>query len=136
MQILRYMNRSLDEKLCSSYPQIFRDRNGDMKTTAMCWGFDCGDGWYWLIDNLCSCIQKYIDENKHLKIQQVVATQVKEKFGGLRFYYRGGDKIIDGMVWLAESLSYSICEECGSTENVTQSKGNWIYTRCEKCKGS
>jgi translation initiation factor 2 beta subunit (eIF-2beta)/eIF-5 len=38
----------------------------------------------------------------------------------------------DGMVWLAESMSYRTCETCGSTNNVTQTEG-WIYTRCEKC---
>ena len=60
-------------------------------------------------------------------------TQIKEKFGGLRFYYQGGDSNIDGMVTLAEDLSYSTCELCGSTKNVSQSNNGWIYTRCEDC---
>jgi len=127
------MKKELDEKLVKKYPEIFADRHEDMKKTAMCWGFDCGDGWYWLIDNLCDTIQSYIDHNKHLDIQQVTATQVKEKYGGLSFYFSGGDKTINGMVWLAESMSYNICEDCGSNENVTQTKG-WVYTRCENCK--
>jgi len=126
------MKKELDEKLVEKYPLIFKDINADMKMTAMCWGFECDDGWYWLIDNLCDSIQSYIDNNKHLTIEQIVATQVKEKFGGLRFYVNGGNEYIDGMVSFAENLSYRICEDCGSTENVTQSDG-WIYTRCEKC---
>ncbi len=133
------MTKELDEKLCKDYPKIFVDRYADMRTTAMCWGFDCGDGWYWLVDNLCNCIQQYIDNNKHLSISQmvydsVVATQVKEKFGGLRFYYTGGDETIDGMVWLAEHLSYNICEKCGSTQNVTQNTEGWVYTLCKTCR--
>jgi hypothetical protein len=59
-------------------------------------------------------------------------TQIKEKFGGLRFYYDGGDDRIQGMVDLAETLSYQICERCGSTKNVQQTTG-WITTLCEDC---
>ena len=126
------MNKELDEKLCAKYPKIFADRHGDMRTTAMCWGFDCNDGWYNLLNGLCDSIQSYLDNNPHLKVTQVIATQVKEKYGGLRFYYMGGDGTIHGMVWLAEHLSYLMCEECGSMDKVTQTSG-WVYTRCESC---
>ena len=126
------MREELDKKLVETYPELYANRFGDMKETLMCWGFECGDGWYWLIDNLCYTIQNYIDLNKHLNISQVVATQVKEKFGSLRFYYTGGDSKIGGMVWLAEHLSYKICEDCGSNNNTKQTKG-WIKTLCEDC---
>ena len=59
-------------------------------------------------------------------------TQVKEKYGGLSFYYNGGDDTIYGMVRFAEELSYHICENCGSTTNVSQTEG-WIKTLCDKC---
>lgn len=65
-------------------------------------------------------------------IQQVVAIQVKEKFGGLRFYYSGGDDYIDGVVAMAESMSYRTCEECGVPGTTTQ--GGWIRTLCEEHK--
>ena len=65
-------------------------------------------------------------------IADITITQIKEKFGGLRFYYDGGDDTIDGMVCLAESLSYRICEECGTTINVGQTQG-WIVTCCKPC---
>ena len=58
--------------------------------------------------------------------------QIKEKFGGLRFYYSGGDKEIDGMVSLAESLSYHICESCGTTIDVGRTSG-WVTTICKSC---
>ena len=63
------------------------------------------------------------------KIQQVVASQVKEKFGGLRFYYSGGDDVIDGMVQLAEALSYVTCEDCGGLG--TRNNTGYIRTTCE-----
>lgn len=123
------MKKELDELLVKKYPKIFRDRNENMKNTAMCWGFDCDDGWFWLIDNLCDSIQSYIDHNN---VNQVIATQVKEKYGGLSFYYVGGNELIHGMVWLASHQSYNICEKCGSLENVTQTNG-WVKTLCKKC---
>lgn len=123
------MTKELDEALCAKYPKIFADRHKSMQETCMYWGFECTDQWYWLIDQLCDSIQSYTDANKK---PQVVASQVKEKYGTLRFYYSGGDDYIAGMVWLAESMSATICEDCGSTKNVTQTKG-WIYTLCEEC---
>lgn len=47
------MNEILDKQLCEKYPLLFKDRNADMKTTAMCWGFCHGDGWFDIIDVLC-----------------------------------------------------------------------------------
>ena len=46
------MNKELDKKLVETYPELYRNRFGDMRETLMCWGFDCGDGWYQIIDNL------------------------------------------------------------------------------------
>ena len=89
------MREELDKKLVEKYPKIFADRQGNMLETAMCWGFDHGDGWYWLLDQLCSAIQSHIDSNNKFRseqIIQVVATQVKEKWGTLNFYYYGGDE--------------------------------------------
>ena len=61
-------------------------------------------------------------------VEQVVAIQVKEKFGGLRFYFSGGDDYIDGVVNMAETMSYRTCEECGASGN---SEG-YIQTLCEE----
>jgi len=81
-------------------------------------------------------IRKYISHNvkweEYESIPQVKITQIKEKYGNLCFYHHGGDDMISGMVWLAESMSGTICEICGTTENVYQTKG-WIKTTCERC---
>ena len=47
------MNEILDAQLCEKYPLLFKDRNADMRTTAMCWGFSHGDGWFNIVDTLC-----------------------------------------------------------------------------------
>lgn len=99
-----------------------------MTQTCMCWGFSCGDGWFDLIDTLCDQIQRHID---HAGVQQVEATQVKEKFGSLNFYYAGGDALIDGMVSTAEAVSERICEECGAPGQLLSSPDGWLMTRCQ-----
>jgi len=126
------MNPENTKKLYDKYPKIFAQHNLTIQESCMPWGMECGDGWYWLIDNLCDCIQGYIDSNKHLKLQQLEATQVKEKFGTLSFYTSNADEMMRGMVWLTEHMSADTCEGCGSTKDVTQTKG-WIKTRCKKC---
>jgi hypothetical protein len=143
------MRKELDQKLCEKYPKIFVNRNGDMRETAMCWGFEHRDGWYNIIDLLCGNIQSHIDwshksnawdlewnkehpdEQREVReiCPQVVAEQIKEKFGTLRFYYQGGDDMIDGMVRMAESMSAVMCEECGAPAE-TRGPG-WVRTLCE-----
>ena len=144
------MRRELDEALCAKYPKIFKDRHGDMKETLMCWGFEVGDGWYQILDSLCGQIQHHIDwshknhewdlewnqknpeKQKEVRepIPQLVAVQVKEKFGGLRFYYNGGDDTISGMVRMAESWATNTCEECGESGHLRT--GGWYRTLCNK----
>lgn len=132
------MNSELDKKLVEKYPLIFANRYKPMNETAMCWGFDVGDGWYQILDSLCGNIQNYIDwknrsatagYNNTEPVEQVVADQVKEKFGGLRFYYTGGDAEIRGMVQMAESWASVTCETCGSPGRYRH--GGWIRTLCD-----
>lgn len=130
------MKREYDEMLCQKYPKIFANRHSDPKETLMCWGFECGDGWYNLIDHLCLNIQSHIDwELKQGKeVEQVVAVQVKEKFGSLRFYVEGGDDYTRGMIRLAESLSAMMCEGCGIPSKIKNNDG-WYSNICPVCVG-
>lgn len=85
----------------------------------------CGDGWFDLIDALCANLQA---ATKHGG-QQVVASDLKEKYGALRFYHCGVNDEQDGMIELAEAFSKRICEVCGSRGRL---RGNgWITTRCD-----
>jgi len=128
------MRQELDRLLCEKYPKMMVNRNLPMQETCMCWGFDCGDGWYNILNQLMGNIQHHIDwKNRNGEVvPQVTLDQVKEKFGTLRFYYTGGDDIIDGMVRMAESMSGVTCEGCG---NVGERKGGgWVHTYCEPCE--
>lgn len=63
------------------------------------------------------------------KVHWVVADQVKEKFGGLRFYYHGGDDAVSGMVRMAESWAANTCENCGAVGTLRH--GGWVRTLCD-----
>ena len=158
------MKRELDEALCARYPLIFRDRNANMQHTAMCWGFDCGDGWYNIIDVLCGKLcsewlgaksryefikdkvgqkmyggsgdiitQGEIDLRKQIMDEEAskvpVAVQVKEKFGGLRFYVQAATNKHYDFISFAESMSYRTCEMCGAP-GKTYTDG-WHTTLCD-----
>jgi hypothetical protein len=104
------------------FPKMFSGKYG---------GFACGEGWWPILEKLCSNIQHHIDwKNKQLEVvPQVTVAQIKEKFGGLRFYYDGGDEYINGMVRMAEAWADASCEECGSPGK--RRDGGWIKTLCD-----
>ena len=119
------MSPDLDKKLCEKYPKIFRDRHAAKTQTAMCWGFECADGWYNIIDCLCAELQDLTSNGA----PQVIATQVKEKFGGLRFYVDGGDEVGYAAISLAEKLSTVTCEVCGKPGKINNNAG-WLKCLC------
>lgn len=142
------MSPEKTKQLYDKYPLIFAQKDLDMRQTAMCWGFECSDGWYDIIDCLCADIQNHI-ENKNYSIEykkkrgelppdapnfpQIEATQVKEKFGGLRFYTNYHDEYVSGLIAMAESISLRICEDCGKPGKPNED-ASWITTLCQSCK--
>ena len=85
--------------------------------------FDVQVGWYPLIKNL-------IDELINLGWDKQV-TQVKEKFGGLRFYINGGSDEIYNKITEAEKLSHETCELCGKKGEL-RTKIRWFTTLCDE----
>jgi hypothetical protein len=94
-------------------------------------GFCVSEGWWPVLANLCASIQHHIDWKNRLSevVPQVVVGQIKEKFGGLRFYYSGGDDEISGMVSMAEAWANNTCENCGAPGK--RREGGWIKTLCD-----
>ena len=108
-----------------SFPKMFTEPYG---------GFCVSEGWWPVLANLCANIQYHIDwqnknHEKHPVVPQVVVGQIKEKFGGLRFYYDGGDGEISGMVRMAEAWANNTCETCGAPGK--RREGGWIKTLCD-----
>jgi hypothetical protein len=167
------MSPELDKQLCDKYPKIFADRYKSPQETCMCWGLEVGDGWYDLIDILCTaltytfttsikvdeedgrrlgiepCVNTKGETSYYFRVEppQVVADQVKEKFGELRFYYhleysenntslvktkkypdleavnkRYAD-YIDGIIHFAEIASGRTCEVTGANGEMYVRRG-------------
>ena len=112
--------------LLKEFPKIFPRPPGRMEDR---WCFECGDGWYELLYKLCKDLQKVIDTEN---LPQVVASQVKEKFGTLRFYHCGGNGQTKSLIEVAEDMAEAICEVCGDPARLRQKKGSWMQTLCEK----
>ena len=110
------------ERMEKSYPKMFQGQYG---------GFAVGKGWYPILEALCASIQQHTDwrEKQGNAIPQVVVEQIKEKFGGLRFYYEGGDEQIHGMVRMAEAWAGIACEDCGGIGK--RRSGGWVRTLCD-----
>ena len=77
------MKKELEIQLVKKYPIIFKQYGGDIRETCMGWGVECGEGWYNILNKLCEEITKIQTKYKF----NVIADQIKEKFGGLRFYF-------------------------------------------------
>lgn len=58
-----------------------------------------------------------------------VASQVKEKFGGLRFYVNGATEKHWNYITFAESMSYRTCEVCGKPG--TYYPFGWHHVACD-----
>ena len=98
------MNQELQENLFKAYPNIFARRHMSNEYSAMCYGIQCPDCWYDLIDTLCSQIKEYATKNGLI----CEANQVKTKFGGLRFYVTYSDPYIKGLIAMTEMMSLKI----------------------------
>jgi hypothetical protein len=148
------MSPDLDRKLCETHSLVFRNR-GKRGTVMGRNGFECGDGWYALIDAACVVISAPCDrarfeyehalkagegdtvvERARAKMDEEaarvpVAHQVKEKYGSLRIYLNGGGERARAACEFVEYLSEFVCEICGKPGQSLQA-GGVLRTRCDE----
>lgn len=127
-RVLPTMKPEFDALLCERYPLIFADRRLSIKESCMARGFACGDGWFPLLNVLCERLQFWTDHNG---APQVVASQVKEKWGVLSFHAPVANDWQRGMIVMAESMSGQICEQCGQPGQVLVDTRLVFLTRCQ-----
>ncbi len=86
---------------------------------------EIGDGWLPIVQKLHQDLLKIAPGYE--------VCQIKEKFGGLRYYTTPicdeGQKLIDE----AEKACTKICEFCASTDEVETKGPNWLKTFCKAC---
>lgn len=107
-----------------------RDARGENETPFV---YACDDGWASLIRE-CHAELLSLDPN-------YLVLQVKEKFGGLRYYYATThdpndpkSELMRDVVARYERLSLSVCEECGERGELTRGKSGWWKTTCDACR--
>lgn len=105
------------------YPNLFREYPRS--------GFALEPGWTELVQQLCNVLEHHIEDLPEEIRPDVNCAQVKEKFGGLRFYMTQETPYISGAIALAERMSNKICCQCGLPGK--QRQGGWILTLCDGC---
>jgi hypothetical protein len=125
------MKPEYTELLFRKFPNLYEDHTKTVNQTGICWGFECGDGWFELIYNLSEELEAEILKQPAESRELYRATQVKEKFAGLRFYMHYTTREMDYLIREAEHKSWSICEDCGEPGEVRDIF--WLFTLCDEC---
>jgi hypothetical protein len=122
------MSPELERRLIDRWPKRF-DTDGDVQRTLMPFGFQVRDGWFHLIWSLCEDLEPLVAGYERETGRSFEVLQVKEKFGGLRFYANEGGDPIWQRIERAEMDSLKICEVCG---RLAQQNDMWTQTLCDQ----
>ena len=121
------MNAKNTAYLIGRYPILYQGHEWPLTQNLMAFGFECGDGWFKIIDQLSADITLLDEKNG----TTTIAVQVKEKYGGLRFYVDSGSDAVYDLIVAAEEESLKTCEMCGEPGEL---RGvGWVSTMCDKC---
>lgn len=136
--------KSPDQILFEKYPNLFKlfllshqfaeTKDESLKSLFMdrlVWPrISCGSGWFNIIDGLSTVLEALILEQPEEERDKYAAVQVKEKFGGLRFYLGHQTEDMATAIEAAEALSLKTCEVCGEAGERVQY--NRVETLCSK----
>lgn len=142
------MNKELTDKLLKDFPILYILKTVEyfgqksVPTAFSLYQFEHGDGWEKIIRGLSIRLETWnlVCNNQFNDLtedNQCKALQVKEKFGGLRFYVTSAPQDLYGAIQEAEEESLGTCEDCGTKETVTTGTGRdvgWIRTLCWDCR--
>lgn len=102
------MKEELKKSLIEKYPEFFQGHKLPPTESLMCFGCECDDGWYKILDDLCGYIKRMVTSNHtmgvkdefykkdkehwednivYLPAPEVIFTQIKEKYATLRVYF-------------------------------------------------
>lgn len=140
------MKEELAKKLTESYPHLYHRSSETRPPPFTLFGFECGDGWYGLLDEVSAKLEALIvqlpegdcfaDDAKDdcpPRRDNFYAAQVKEKFGSLRFYMSMETEEMSEAIRKAEEKSEETCMECGAEGEIRVERG-WWYCSCESHK--
>ena len=131
------MNEKLDKQLVAAFPTLYQNRNKRYGATPCAmFGFECSDGWGPLLYE----VSRGLEWLNGLGKGTVIAAQVKEKFGTLRFYVDIDTEdsvfreVSYALIDKAERKSSYTCEVCGKDGALRS--GGWVRTLCNECEES
>lgn len=124
------MKQELIDQIYAAAPELYhneppKDNTLSPRGTAHRYGkayIGVGDGWFKLILDLSVALEALG--------QDIMVTQVKEKFGGLRFYVSSATPEAYSLIDAAEALSEQTCETCGEPGKPMKVSG-WIAVLCD-----
>lgn len=117
------MQTKFEQKILKDFPGLFNP-DPTLKNNLMSFGFECDSGWNKIIYNLCKKLKPLVHGIEYFQVMQV-----KEKYGGLRFYISSGTDEMYKLIEQAEIKSYKTCEICGLPGKLRE-KGMWLKTLC------
>lgn len=129
------MKTSLENRILVRCPIIYQGRHLGPKHNLMCFGFECGDGWFQIVYDLSVSIETFAAQLKADGVSTELlpcVSQVKEKFGGLRFYVDNLYQNMADLIDAAEVLSQETCDVCGGPAKRLYTNG-WLRTICDIC---
>lgn len=86
--------------------------------------YDAPPGWSDLVAELESQLERIAPDTEVI--------QIKEKFGGLRYYATGASTEGQALIAQYEERSFRVCQVCG-TEGRLRSDRGWWTTLCDAC---
>jgi hypothetical protein len=128
------MRRELEQKLVERWPTWFKV-NGDTRETRMVDGFAHGDGWFDIVWRLCEDLEPLVQQSERASGRPFEVLQVKQKFGGLRFYVSHSHRTdaIRQRIGVAGLESVRTCEVCG--QPGSRREGDWSPVVCDEHAG-
>jgi hypothetical protein len=157
------VNAELEHAFVTRFPGILREAHADPTTGHAAWGLDVPDAWapplwgaFAAMENLCERVNAAAPGMGFA----IHALQVKEKFGGLRVYWRpetapeypppghmtpearevfdGALHAVDAIVDTAERTCARVCDTCGvgtaMPGTAPNARPRW-GVRCATCEG-
>lgn len=138
------MSPEFQTELFKRYPEIFQDILKKREEDPNYLGIECDDGWFTIIDSFCYLMWDMTSRMREFDIPPVlIATQVKEKFGVVKFYFRlkfpdkynGNESsfrfFVNGATMMLESISQRTCELTGKPGTYCK-KGELVKTLCKE----
>lgn len=100
-----------------------------LHSNLMAFGFECGEGWYPIIEEALNRIESSIIGTPTEDIFEVL--QIKEKLGGLRIYVNIYTYEINKIIEEAKDKAAQTCEVCGKPGKLREIN-HWYFTNCDE----